>query len=346
MICTAPEFADLAGRMTLVDVRSPGEYARGHIPGAVSMPLFSDAERHVVGLTYAHVGKDAAVKVGLELVGPKLRSFVEDAESFAPGREVLVYCWRGGMRSGSLSWLLATAGFTVRTLQGGYKAWRRYARSLFEEQRRYVVVGGATGSGKTKLLQSLEEAGEAVLDLERDACHRGSAFGRIGQSEQPTQEHFENRVAYRLHHLRTAKYIWMEDESRGIGKVEIPEPLWKQLLAAPVFHMRVPTEHRVANLVEDYGNAPSAELNDALSRIARRLRPEYAREAFAALSEGRTDRVAELCLEYYDKYYARSIDQREPRNIFTRTYTTFDLPVISVDARTIARQIVDAHNVE
>ena len=110
MICTAPEFADLAGRMTLVDVRSPGEYARGHIPGAVSMPLFSDAERHVVGLTYAHVGKDAAVKVGLELVGPKLRSFVEDAESFAPGREVLVYCWRGGMRSGSLSWLLATAG--------------------------------------------------------------------------------------------------------------------------------------------------------------------------------------------------------------------------------------------
>ena len=331
MHCSAREFADLCGTIPVIDVRSPREYSRGHLPGAASMPLFSDEERHVVGLLYAQEGRDAAVKKGLEFVGPKLSTFIDVAESLSPERRVLMYCWRGGMRSGSVAWLLRTAGFTVTTLTGGYKAWRRYATEIFEHPFPFIVIGGATGSGKTPVLRALKEAGESVLDLEHEARHRGSAFGGIGQDEQPTQEHFENRCAMELHKAVGRDRVWLEDESRSVGRVTLPAPLWQQLLEAPVAHLVIPRGQRVRNLVHEYGEYPPQELHAALSRIARRLSPERSRQAFVALAEGDVAAVADMCLDYYDKYYARAIDHRPSEKIHRYEYATIDVSMISSD---------------
>lgn len=334
MHCSAGEFAGLSRAYPVIDVRSPREFAKGHLPGAHSMPLFSDEERHIVGLLYAREGRDAAVKEGLRLVGPKLAAFVDQAESIAPERRLLVYCWRGGMRSGSIGWLLRTAGFSVTTLTGGYKAWRRYAGELFARPWPFIVIGGATGSGKSAVLRALREAGESILDLEHEACHRGSAFGAIGLAAQPTQEHFENRCAMGLHLASGSARIWMEDESRSIGRVNLPAPLWQSLLAAPVAHLIIPREQRVRILEGEYGIQPREALHEALSRISRRLSPERSREAFAALADGRTDIVADRCLDYYDKYYARALQQRPPERVTSFSYATLDVSRISNDLMT------------
>ena len=195
---------------TIFDVRSPAEFEKGHLPGALNLPLFSNEERHKVGLCYKKEGRDTAVKLGLELVGRKLRDTVELAESMAPNKTVSMYCWRGGMRSGSLAWLLRTSGFEVEVLKGGYKTWRNHVHHLFEQKLPLITVGGYTGSGKTELLIELGKQGEQVLDLEQLANHRGSAFGRHG--DQPTTEHFENLLGEKMLHLDLSKPIWILPE--------------------------------------------------------------------------------------------------------------------------------------
>lgn len=339
MQCSAEELADLSLQMPVIDVRSPREFARGHVPGAVSMPLFSDEERHEVGLLYAQSGRDAALKKGLEFAGPRLASMVETAERVSPHKKLLLYCWRGGMRSGSVSWLLRTAGFSVHTLAGGYKSWRRYALDLFSRPIPIVLIGGATGSGKTLVLRALQEHNEWVLDLEHEACHRGSAFGAIRQPAQPTQEHFENLCALQLHRCRHAARIWLEDESRSIGKVDIPAGLWSQMANAPVVHIVIPREDRVKNLVRDYGESSFEELHAAFVRIARRLSPERAAEADTALREGKYDVAADRCLHYYDKYYSRAIEMRDEQNVLTREYPSFDISSICQDILTHNKQL-------
>ncbi|KXB97147.1 MAG: hypothetical protein AA908_08305 [Chlorobi bacterium NICIL-2] len=300
--------------LCVFDVRSPAEYARGAIPGAASLPLFDDTEREIIGITYHTEGRTAALKRGLELVGPKLRWLVEQVETrLLPGQVVGLYCWRGGMRSAAVAWLLEFYGFQVVLLRGGYKAFRRFVLAQFEAPRTLYVLSGCTGAGKTAVLSLLAARGEATIDLEALACHRGSAFGALGLSPQPTQQNFENSLAVALWKNRAAERIWIEDESRRIGTLTIPDGLWRQMLSAPIVALDVPLDRRIEHLVQEYGSFPLCELAQCLEAIRQRLGAERYARACAALKGGDLPSVAQIALEHYDKAYRHSLRKRAER---------------------------------
>ena len=193
MPLSAPIDRFLSARVPLIDVRSPGEYLRGHIPGAFNVPLFTDQERAVVGTLYKQTGRDAAMLEGLRIIGPKMAEIVEQARTLAPDGKVGVHCWRGGERSASVAWLLEKAGFQeVIVLKRGYKSFRERVLASLSLSWVLEVLGGYTGTGKTELLGLLRQEGEQIVDLEGLAHHKGSSFGGIGEKVQPTTEHFEN----------------------------------------------------------------------------------------------------------------------------------------------------------
>ncbi len=294
----------------LLDVRSEGEFAHARVPGSVSMPLFNNEERARVGTTYKQLGQQEAILLGLELVGPKMRWMVEQALAFAPDKKVLLYCWRGGMRSGSVGWLLSQAGFEVFLIKGGYKGWRRHALNLLAKPWKLIVLGGSTGSGKTHVLNALPQFGEQAVDLEALACHRGSAFGAIGMPAQPSVEMFENQLAYALEGLDPERRIWLEDESRMIGRVVINDPFWSTIQAAPTVVLEVDLERRVQNLVDDYAQLPNELLAESINRISRKLGPQHAKKALDELAEGKYADVARALLGYYDKGYGYGLGQK------------------------------------
>ena len=179
----------------ILDVRSPDEYNRGHIPGALSLPLFNNEERSAVGTLYLQKGSKEAMLKGLELVGPKMKEFVSQASGLTPEGELALYCWRGGMRSNSMAWLFNTSGIKSHTLEGGYKSWRRHIHDFFGQPvAKLVVIGGMTGTGKTEILEEIERKGGQVVHLERLARHKGSVFGHLGMPAQPSTEQFENEL--------------------------------------------------------------------------------------------------------------------------------------------------------
>jgi tRNA 2-selenouridine synthase len=280
--------------------------------------LFDNRERAEIGTLYKQVSRDAAVLRGLELVGPKLAYFVRTARELAPdGGEVLVHCWRGGMRSGSMAWLLETAGIPTATLQGGYKAYRQAVLQEFEKPLNLLVLGGKTGSGKTDVLHELARRGEQVLDLERLAHHRGSSYGMLGQPSQPSVEQFENLLFEEIRTLKPTRRIWVEDESRKVGTCVLPEGFWRQFLAAPVLALEVPLEARVQFLVKTYGQFPREELRAATERIRKRLGNDRHQLALDALDRGDYAEVVRLTLAYYDKAYQHALSQREPAKVST-----------------------------
>ncbi|HRZ77895.1 MAG TPA: rhodanese-like domain-containing protein, partial [Bacteroidales bacterium] len=183
------EFLRLLPTVPAADVRSPSEYLRAHIPGVMSLPLFSDEERAIIGTLYKHQGRERATLKGMEIAGPKMASYVTQASVLAPERRLMLHCWRGGMRSAAMAFTLETAGFEVMLLDGGYRSFRRLALELVQYPWKLRVLGGMTGSGKTQVLKHLQQDGLQVLDLEGMANHKGSAFGSIGQLEQPGTEH-------------------------------------------------------------------------------------------------------------------------------------------------------------
>ena len=215
------QFLELSKDYPVFDVRSPGEYKHAHIPGASSLPLFTDEERSIVGTAYKQISREAAIKIGLDFFGPKMKKMVEEVEEITGNRQqaigktannvdslpivsrylsgcILLYCWRGGMRSAAVAWLLDLYGFKVYTLNGGYKKFRNYVIKTFELPFNFKILGGYTGSGKTELLKALQKKGEKIIDLEELANHKGSAFGNIGMPEQPGQEMFENLLSCEL----------------------------------------------------------------------------------------------------------------------------------------------------
>lgn len=195
------QFLSLREQIPMVDARSEGEFAQSHIPGAFNLPILNDQERIVVGTLYKQKGAEAATLKGFELVGPRFHQIQKEAIRLFPGRKIIVYCWRGGMRSQILSWLLEMVGFEVFRLKGGYKTYRTFTFEEVRKDRKLIVIGGKTGTGKTVLLQKLKEKGEQILDLEGIANHKGSSFGGIGLPPQPTVEQFENLLAESLHAL-------------------------------------------------------------------------------------------------------------------------------------------------
>ena len=306
-----------------MDVRSPGEYQHAHIPGAHSFPLFDDEERKQVGTAYKQESRELAIKIGLDYFGPKMRKLVELAESISAqsgSRTLLVHCWRGGMRSGAVAWLLDVYGFQVHTLVGGYKNFRRWSLAQFEKEYPLRLIGGYTGSGKTDLLQALSNRKETILDLEGLAHHKGSAFGNIGQPEQPSQEHFENKLAIALLKAvaEQTPRIWVEDESQRIGRVNIPGAFWDHMRRSSVYFLDIPFEKRLDYIVQGYGSLDVQRLCDATDRIRKKLGDKNATEAIIFLQNGQITEAFDILLRYYDKMYKKSLFNRDRAELLIR----------------------------
>ena len=295
----------------LLDVRTPAEFRQGHIPGAANLPLFSDAERAEVGTLYKQQGRQAAVQRGLALVGPRMEAMAADLVAWSAasaGAPLRLHCWRGGMRSASVAWLAQQLELPVLLLEGGYKSYRRWVLELFERSWPLRLLGGRTGSGKTELLLALRERGAAVVDLEGLAHHRGSSFGGLGLPEQPSSEHYENRLAAALAPLAGAEQIWLEAESAMVGRCRLPAGLWRQMKAAPVLAVQRPLQERVDHLVEIYGAQDPLALAEATRRIAKRLGPQRTALALEAIERGDWATACRQMLDYYDRCYDHDLD--------------------------------------
>ena len=298
----------------LLDARSPAEFADGHIPGARSFPLFDNAERAEIGTLYKQVGREQAVERGLEFIGPRMAQMVREAKAlFAEHdgrRPIHLYCWRGGMRSGSMGWLFRTAGLPVVLLEGGYKAYKQMLPEYMARPWPLVRVGGYTGSAKTAVLQELAHAGEQVVDLEGLARHFGSAFGNLEGHPQPSSEHFRNLLAEALDGLDANRRIWVENESRRIGKVHLPEPFYQRMIACPALEMLRSADDRVDHLVDMYGAFDVALLRDAFEAIRAELGGQETEEALAALDVEDLAKAARIALAYYDRTYEHGLQKR------------------------------------
>ncbi|TGE20362.1 tRNA 2-selenouridine(34) synthase MnmH [Hymenobacter aquaticus] len=294
----------------ILDVRAPIEYAHGHIPGALSLPLFSDAERARIGTAYKQVSQDRAIHIGLDFFGPKMSRMVKQAQKLAPNKEVRLHCWRGGMRSGAVHWLLELAGFKVHLLDKGYKDYRRWALAQFAEPRPMLILGGLTGSGKTDVLHELARRGETIVDLEGLASHKGSSFGAIGLPPQPTPEQFENNLALELSQLPADVTPWLEDESLTIGRLNIPKALFEQMRAAPLFVLDIPRPVRTRKLAAEYGKEDPQQLAEAIQRISKRLGGLATKQALAAIAAGDMEQMVDIALSYYDKTYGFGLDNK------------------------------------
>jgi tRNA 2-selenouridine synthase len=295
----------------LLDVRSPGEFSQGAVPGAHNLPLFENNERAEVGTLYKESGQEAALIRGLEIVGPKLPNMVSRVKSLAnSNKQVAVHCWRGGMRSASVAQLLETAGYEVTILKGGYKAYRQMVLDYFDEPKTFFVLGGRTGSGKTGILLAMKSLGAQVIDLEGLANHKGSAFGHVLEKPQPAQQNFEHALFDRLRACDPKKPIWLEDESVSIGKIYIPQPLWKQKDSAPVAVVEMSTERRLRQLVDDYADAPVDELEASLMKIQKRLGGQHVKAAQEALDKKDFSTAAGIALTYYDRAYDKGLERK------------------------------------
>ena len=300
----------LTGAGPILDVRSPAEYEQGHLPSAISFPLFSNDERAQVGTCYKQQGREAAVELGFDLVGPKLGEMVRQAKAIAPDRSLRVHCWRGGMRSGSVAWCLEMAGLQIATLEGGYKSFRHWARQVFSNSRQIIVLGGMTGTGKTQILHALAKQGEQVLDLEGLANHRGSSYGSLDMPPQPSTEQFENLISDRLAQLDPNRPVWIEAESRRVGTCRVPAELFEQMEAAPTLEVVRPLDERLDILVEIYGQTDRAGLIEATERIRKRLGGQRTQAAVDFLHRGELREVCKIVLDYYDRTYRYDLERR------------------------------------
>jgi len=300
----------------LVDVRSPAEFRAASIPGAVNIPLFSDDERTAVGTVYKREGALSAKKVGLALVAPRLPRLVEAVLSGAGGQEILLYCWRGGMRSNSLAAVLEAMGCPVRRLAGGYKAFRRLVvRSLngLSLQVPVFVLNGLTGVGKTMVIRKLASLGVPALDLEEMAGHRGSVFGSVGLGPPRSQKDFEALLFLELWRHRSARYLVVEGEGKRIGPVILPEVLFSAMRSGPRILLEAELEVRVSRILAEYQSTAPEQLT-VLTAAVMSLRNRLGEEKCARLVQkicscqyGEAARA--LCTDYYDLLYK---DSRAP----------------------------------
>ncbi len=346
------EFLKQSEKFPVIDVRSPGEFEQGHIPGAFNVPLFDNEERTKVGTAYVQIGKEEAIRIGYELANPKIKSFLEQVEKIIQPEQLnnrttehsndelptadcrlptlLIHCWRGGMRSSKFAQLLNEHGYKTHTLVRGYKAYRHFVLQSFtpdsyRDDARVLVIGGETGSGKTEILKKISERGEQVIDLEAIAHHKGSAFGSLGERPQPTQEQFENDLSYSFSKVSNfGKAVWIEDESRSIGKAQIPFALWIKMKEAPIFRIYVTKQLRIQRLLEDYGKFSKEELKNCILKIQQRLGGQHVKHALEELEKGNLYEVADIALTYYDKAYNYHHETRNIKNIFRIECETAD----------------------
>jgi len=325
----ADEFLKKRTNTVLFDVRSPAEYERGHIPGAISLPLFSNEERQQVGTIYKQKGREIAIDKGLEFVTSKVMGMLHSVKSISTERRVLLYCWRGGMRSGSIAWMLDLYGFHVSVLQGGYKAYRHLQDHCYQQAKPFLVLGGNTGSGKTEVLRELQNRGEQFLDLEKIASHRGSAFGAIGMPDQPNSEHFTNLLFDDYINLNPNRIIWIEDESKSIGRVHLSPLFFDLLKNSPMIVLDIPREARAQMLERTYGFISSEAVRDVIEKVAKRMGGQNVSEALQALEENNRELVIDHLLRYYDRAYSHSMGKHERKIDIIKFESTSIDPICS-----------------
>lgn len=312
---SAGEFLQLSARLPVIDVRSPGEFACGHIPGAVNIPLFDDSQRAEVGTIYRQGGNLKAVLRGIDLAAPEMSLKLKGALSLARDGRVLVHCWRGGMRSEAMAWLFSMGGITPSLLEGGYKSYRNFILEELAKPRRYILLGGLTGSGKTHILQHLAFENHQVTDLEGIASHKGSAFGALGQPSQPSTEHFANLLHHSLSEMNPERHIWLEDESRNIGTVFMPDSFFGRMQESPVVALMMSIETRLPRLLEEYSAFPPELIRASVLKISRRLGGEKTKEAIAAVDRNDFSTAIRITLEYYDRTYRYGLSKRNTGQI-------------------------------
>ena len=299
----------------MIDVRSPAEFEKGHIPGAINLPLFENEERAKVGILYKQSGKLNAILKGLDIVGRKQTEIAKNAIKISKNNKLNIHCWRGGMRSESVAWLLSLIGLDCAVLEGGYRAYRRYIKNEFSKSWKFIIIGGMTGSGKTDLIENLAKKNKQVIDLERLANHKGSAFGGIGKGNQPGTEQFENNLYEEFLGFEINQEIWIEDESKSVGRVNIPDEIFLNMRKSPVVEIKMNKEWRIQRLVKEYAGLDAEHLTAAILRIQKRLGGLNTKTCLKAIEDGDFEKAIELVLMYYDKAYQKGLAFRETKSI-------------------------------
>lgn len=312
---------------TIVDTRSPAEYAEDHVPGAISCPVLDNDERARVGTIYKQVSPFDAKKIGAALVAKNIARHIENLFAEKPKTwKPLVYCWRGGKRSGAMAHILREVGWDARTVEGGYKAYRRYVVDTLSElpaKFTFRVIHGVTGSGKSRLLRSLGAAGAQVLDLEDLAAHRGSVLGNLPERPQPSQKMFESLLLEKLRSFDVQKEVYVEGESKKIGQLQVPEALIARMRASECLLLQVDTPTRVALLMDEYRHfftdlpALGAQLDCLVALHGRERVGEW--KALAAAGAWPT-LVERLLEDHYDAAYRRSAAKNFPRLAEARNF--------------------------
>ncbi len=305
------EFWALREQFPIIDARSEGEFAQSHIPGTYNLPILTNEERVMVGTLYKERGSQKATLKGFELVGPRFHLIQKEAIAKFPERKIIVYCWRGGMRSQILSWLLEMVGFQVFRLKGGYKTYRSYTFELIRGDWKLIVVGGKTGTGKTRILKELRDQGEQIIDIEGLANHKGSSFGSIGQPPQPSVEQFENLFAEELRLLNPTIPTWVENESRKIGRLILTDRFYEQMCQSPLIDIQKSEHERIELIAEEYADLPAEELVAAVKRLTKRLGGLRTAQAIEDITAGNHPEWIANLLIYYDKTYEFDLDKHE-----------------------------------
>jgi len=325
-------FLRLAEKVPVIDVRSPSEFITGHIPGAYNIPLFNDMERAIVGTKYKKEGHIKAILEGIRLSGTSMHLKLGQALEISRNGKLLVHCWRGGMRSEAMAWLFSIGDIETEILEGGYKSYRHFVLDNLSANRKMIILGGFTGSGKTHILKYLKESGRQVIDLEGLANHKGSAFGSLGQLPQPSSENFSNLLFDKLKHTDQNEPVWIEDESRNIGTVFMPEEFYLKMQHNPAIILLMDVKTRLPRLIEEYSGYSPDELLASVMKISKRLGGDRTKEAAEAILKGDYSRAIEIALQYYDKSYLYCLKRKQDKNIL---YVNTDTDDVEVNARKI-----------
>ena len=307
----------------LIDVRSPDEYYKGHMPNSINIPIFNNEERSIIGKKYKISGREIAVREGFKIIENKIEKLIKQFISFKKeflistegeflnDKNIKIYCARGGMRSQSMLWLLEKFNYPCVTLNGGYKTYRNWVLNRFKDKQKIIVIGGKTGTRKTKILNKLKSLNYQILDFESLANHRGSSFGGLGMKEQPTNEQYENLIAENLHKMNKDNFIFVEAESPNIGKNRIPNELFKQMNNSKRIEIIRSESIRIKELINTYSKYQKNDLKESVMKISKRLGPLRTKSAIDSIDNENWENVCKSVLDYYDRCYEYELKNKE-----------------------------------
>ena len=331
----------------LIDVRSPEEYYKGHMPNSINIPIFNNEERSFVGKKYKISGRENAVREGFKIIENKIDKLIKKfilikkeflistIDNYSNDNNIKIYCARGGMRSQSMLWLLEKFNYPCITLNGGYKTYRNWVLNRFKDKQKIIVIGGKTGTRKTKILNKLKSLDYQILDFESLANHRGSSFGGLGMKEQPTNEQYENLIAENLHKMNKDNFIFVEAESPNIGKNRIPNELFKQMNNSKRIEIIRSESIRIKELINTYSKYQKNDLKESVLKISKRLGPQRTKSAIVSIDNEDWENVCKSVLDYYDRCYEHELKDKQDVRILDMKLKT-DAEIINEIIKTIS----------